>query len=50
MKEESFEDCEVANLLNEFYISIKVDREERPDIDIYICTLRRNFSVLEDGH
>jgi uncharacterized protein YyaL (SSP411 family) len=30
---ESFEDEEVANLLNEVCISIKVDREERPDID-----------------
>ncbi|ULO09610.1 thioredoxin domain-containing protein [Paenibacillus sp. 19GGS1-52] len=33
MERESFEDEEVANLLNENYISIKVDREERPDID-----------------
>lgn len=30
---ESFEDHEVADYLNEHYISIKVDREERPDID-----------------
>ncbi|MEW8975751.1 MAG: thioredoxin domain-containing protein, partial [Exiguobacterium sp.] len=30
---ESFEDEETARLLNERYISIKVDREERPDID-----------------
>ena len=33
MAEESFEDKEVAKLLNENFISIKVDREERPDID-----------------
>ncbi|MDY6968238.1 MAG: thioredoxin domain-containing protein [Spirochaetota bacterium] len=33
MAHESFEDQEVANTLNERYISIKVDREERPDID-----------------
>jgi len=33
MAHESFEDEEVARLLNEFYVSIKVDREERPDID-----------------
>ncbi len=33
MAHESFEDEEVARLLNESYISIKVDREERPDID-----------------
>jgi uncharacterized protein len=33
MAHESFEDEEVAAILNEKYISIKVDREERPDID-----------------
>lgn len=33
MAHESFEDEEVATLLNEGFISIKVDREERPDVD-----------------
>ena len=33
MEHESFEDEEVAKLMNEAFISIKVDREERPDID-----------------
>jgi uncharacterized protein YyaL (SSP411 family) len=33
MAHESFEDSEVADLLNQGFISIKVDREERPDID-----------------
>ena len=33
MERESFEDEEVADVLNKNYISIKVDREERPDID-----------------
>jgi uncharacterized protein YyaL (SSP411 family) len=33
MERESFEDGEVADLLNQHFISIKVDREERPDID-----------------
>jgi len=33
MEKESFEDEEVANLMNDAFISIKVDREERPDID-----------------
>lgn len=33
MERESFEDIEVAELLNKNFISIKVDREERPDID-----------------
>ena len=33
MERESFQDLEVAELMNEKFISIKVDREERPDID-----------------
>lgn len=37
MEKESFEDQAVADLLNRDYICIKVDREERPDIDqVYI--------------
>ena len=33
MNRESFNDNEVADVLNEYFIPIKVDREERPDID-----------------
>ena len=33
MAHESFEDERVAELMNEIFVSIKVDREERPDID-----------------
>ncbi|GFM35983.1 thioredoxin domain-containing protein [Desulfovibrio psychrotolerans] len=33
MAHESFEDAEVAALMNEAFVNIKVDREERPDID-----------------
>jgi len=33
MEKESFEDTETAELINESFIAIKVDREERPDID-----------------
>ena len=33
MERESFEDEEVAALLNKHFIAVKVDREERPDID-----------------
>jgi uncharacterized protein len=33
MERESFEDIEVARLMNETFVSIKVDREERPDVD-----------------
>jgi uncharacterized protein YyaL (SSP411 family) len=33
MAHESFEDADVARLLNEVFVCIKIDREERPDID-----------------
>jgi uncharacterized protein YyaL (SSP411 family) len=33
MEHESFEDPEIADLLNRHFVSIKVDREERPDLD-----------------
>jgi uncharacterized protein len=33
MEHESFEDPALAQLLNQYFVSIKVDREERPDID-----------------
>ncbi len=33
MERESFEDEETARLMNELYVPIKVDREERPDLD-----------------
>ncbi len=38
MAHESFEDPEVAALLNRYFVAIKVDREERPDVDkIYMA-------------
>ena len=41
MERESFEDEEIARYLNENYIAIKVDREERPDIDaIYMSAVQ----------
>jgi uncharacterized protein YyaL (SSP411 family) len=39
MAHESFEDEEVARLMNEAFVSIKVDREERPDIDNIYMTV-----------
>ncbi len=45
MAHESFEDPEVARLMNEAFVSVKVDREERPDIDkVYmtICQMIRS--------
>jgi uncharacterized protein YyaL (SSP411 family) len=39
MAHESFEDAEVAALLNRHFVCIKVDREERPDIDDFFLTV-----------
>ena len=39
MERESFEDGEVAELLNRDFVAIKVDREERPDIDQIYMTV-----------
>jgi len=39
MEKESFEDQEVARLMNRAFISIKVDREERPDLDHVYMTV-----------
>ncbi|HIT89114.1 MAG TPA: thioredoxin domain-containing protein, partial [Candidatus Merdenecus merdavium] len=42
MAHESFEDLEVAKLLNQSFIAIKVDKEERPDIDsVYMQVCQR---------
>jgi uncharacterized protein YyaL (SSP411 family) len=59
MEHESFEDTSVAQVMNDFYVSIKVDREERPDIDqiymdaAYLITGRGgwplNIIALPDG-
>ena len=44
MAHESFEDEETARLLNENFISIKVDREERPDIDSVYMAVCQAFT------
>lgn len=46
MERESFEDQEVADLLNENFIAIKVDKEERPDVD----TIYMNVCQAINGH
>src|SRR6266508_3861946 len=33
MAHESFEDPDVASVMNELFVNVKVDREERPDLD-----------------
>ena len=41
MEHESFEDMEVAGFMNEHFICIKVDREERPDVDkVYLTAVQ----------
>lgn len=41
MEHESFENNEIAKILNDHYVSIKVDREERPDVDrVYMTYLQ----------
>ena len=44
MAEESFQEDDVAALLNENFISVKVDREERPDIDAIYMTAAQIMS------
>lgn len=44
MAHESFEDPAVAQLLNQDFISIKVDREERPDVDAVYMTVCQNLT------
>ncbi|HEX5272215.1 MAG TPA: thioredoxin domain-containing protein, partial [Gemmataceae bacterium] len=42
MEHESFEDPEIGQLLNDHFVSLKVDREERPDLDqIYMAFVQR---------
>lgn len=41
---ESFEDNEIAELLNRYFISIKVDKEERPDIDSVYMAVCQAFT------
>ncbi len=41
---ESFEDAEIADLLNRYFISIKVDKEERPDIDSVYMAVCQAFT------
>ena len=43
MEHESFEDEDIANILNEYFVPIKVDREERPDVDrVYMTFIQVN--------
>ncbi len=44
MAHESFEDTKVAEVLNRYFISIKVDKEERPDIDSIYMSVCQAFT------
>jgi uncharacterized protein YyaL (SSP411 family) len=49
MAHESFEDPEVARLMNELFVNVKVDREERPDIDQIYQTAHQMFNQRGGG-
>jgi hypothetical protein len=50
MERESFQDPQIARILNDNFIPIKIDREERPDIDRiymnYVCG-KKSMSISE---
>jgi uncharacterized protein YyaL (SSP411 family) len=49
MAHESFEDKETAGLMNKYFINIKVDREERPDIDYVFQSSYQLFNQSGGG-
>jgi len=41
---ESFENEEIAKIMNEYFVNIKIDREERPDVDrMYMTFLQVGY-------
>jgi len=49
MAHESFEDKETADLMNKYFINIKVDREERPDLDFVFQSSFQLFNQAGGG-
>ena len=49
MAHESFEDLETANIMNNNFVNIKVDREERPDIDFIFQSSFQLFNQVGGG-
>ena len=49
MAHESFEDKETANIMNQLFINIKVDREERPDLDFIFQSSFQLFNQTGGG-
>src|SRR5262245_23564007 len=46
MEQETFEDAEIARFVNEHFVCIKVDREERPDVDAVYMTALQVYNQL----
>tara|TARA_X000001036_G_scaffold412135_1_gene425420 strand:+ start:1095 stop:2825 length:1731 start_codon:yes stop_codon:yes gene_type:complete len=49
MAHESFEDNETAKIMNQFFVNIKVDREERPDLDFIFQSSFQLFNQTSGG-
>ena len=49
MASESFQDAEVAATMNQYFVNIKVDREERPDIDQIYQTVHHMLNQRHGG-
>jgi uncharacterized protein YyaL (SSP411 family) len=49
MAHESFEDKETANIMNKYFVNIKVDREERPDLDFVFQSSFQLFNQTGGG-
>ena len=49
MAHESFEDKETAKIMNELFVNIKVDREERPDLDFIFQSSFQLFNQTSGG-
>ena len=49
MAHESFEDIETSKLMNKFFVNIKVDREERPDLDFIFQSSFQLFNQSSGG-
>ena len=49
MERESFESEEIAQILNDKFVSVKVDREERPDVDkVYMTYIQVQWAIPEN--
>ena len=49
MAHESFEDIETAKIMNQKFINVKVDREERPDLDFIFQSSFQLFNQAGGG-